>query len=279
MRVVERGYVLVEGTKLYYESAGEGEAVVLMHGAFMTAGVWDATFETLSKQYRVVRYDWRGMGKSDLGITPYRSYDDLRSLLDALEIDRAHVVGLSAGGYVAVEFALAYPERVATLSLVAAGLFGLPESEPLQRDNALFYEAAQAGDMPAMLQAWTQMWLDGPMQPSDRVDEAVRRKFQELSRQSLSRFAEFEMPQMLVPAPIGRLGEIAVPTLVVAGEFDYPDAHAAAGRFMQDIPGARQEQLSDCAHIPPMDCPERFNELLGTFLGRATATALPSDPN
>ncbi|TNJ60024.1 alpha/beta hydrolase [Paenibacillus hemerocallicola] len=266
MFVIEKGYAVAEGTKLYYETAGAGETVLLIHGAFMTSAIWDSTFAALSDRYRVVRYDWRGMGKSGMGDTPYRAYDDVRGLLDALEIDKAHVVGLSAGGYIAVELSLAYPQRVRSLSLVGAGLFGLPESERLQADNARFYGAASSGDIEGMLREWTQMWLYGPDQPKSRVKPSVIARFEQLSLESLSRSESFEMPLTLVPAPIGRLAEIVAPTLVAWGSLDYQDTKEAANMFSGTIPGARTAELNGSAHIPPMDDPQRFNEALGGFL-------------
>ncbi|PYI56329.1 alpha/beta fold hydrolase [Paenibacillus flagellatus] len=266
MAMVEKGFVQVEGTKLYYETAGEGEPVLLVHGAFMTAAIWDSTVAALSDRYRTIRFDMRGMGRSKLGTTPYRSHEDMGRLLDALGAEAVHIVGLSAGGQLAAEFALAYPSRVKSLTLVAAGMFGIPETERKQADDAAFYEAAGRGDMEAALRLWTLRWLCGPGQPEERVDASVREAFAELSRAGLSGFATFEMPQLLDPPALGRLGDIAVPALVVVGDLDYDDALHAADTIAAAIPDCRMNVLKGCAHIPPMDRPEKFNGLLADFL-------------
>ena len=114
----------VNGTKLYYEFAGSGQAVVLVHGFTLDTRMWDDQFSILSQNYRVIRYDQRGHGQSD-GIRGNAAlYEDLQSLLDFLEIQRAHVVGLSLGGTVAADFAVLYPQRVRSLTLMDALVSG-----------------------------------------------------------------------------------------------------------------------------------------------------------
>jgi pimeloyl-ACP methyl ester carboxylesterase len=102
------GYAEVNGTRLYYETAGAGHPLVLIHGYTLDSRMWDDQFETLSKKYRVLRYDLRGFGKSAYP-SPDKSYchtEDLRALLDYLKISKAYVMGLSMGGGIAVEFTL-----------------------------------------------------------------------------------------------------------------------------------------------------------------------------
>jgi len=115
--IVEKGFAQVNGTKLYYEIAGTGEPLVLLHGNFGDRRHWDFQFYSLSKNYKVIRYDVRGYGKSALPKSDeqYNDYNDLKALLDFLEIEKAHICGLSMGSGIAVDFTIAYPEMSKSL--------------------------------------------------------------------------------------------------------------------------------------------------------------------
>ena len=114
----------VSAAGLSFEASGAGDPVVLIHGFSLDRHMWDRQVKTLESRYRVVRYDLRGHGDSAAIEGPYTGYEDLSSVLDALAIDRATLVGLSAGAELAINFALTHPDRVARLILVAPGLGG-----------------------------------------------------------------------------------------------------------------------------------------------------------
>ncbi len=127
---METGYAEVNGTRLYYEMAGEGEPIVMIHGLGWDTRSWDNQFAEFAKQYKVIRYDMRGFGKSDMPTDqPYAHADDLKALLDHLDVNAAHVIGHSFGGEIAINFALAYPEATRSLVLIEPdiqGAQGLP---------------------------------------------------------------------------------------------------------------------------------------------------------
>ena len=120
----------VNQTQLHYEVTGTGDPVVLIHGLGSDLRVWDAQFPVIAQRYRVLRYDTRGHGKSALpGSEPYAYADDLKALLDYCGMSRAHVVGQSVGGEIAIDYALAYPERVQSLVLVDSTVGGFQWSD------------------------------------------------------------------------------------------------------------------------------------------------------
>src|SRR5678815_1925512 len=120
-KIIDSGYAEVNKTKLYYEIAGKGEPLVLIHGSFGDRRFWDLQFYDLSKKYKVLRYDLRGFGRSALPIENevYRDSDDLDALMDFLGIKKAHVCGLSFGSFVVIDFALSHPDKC--LSLIPVG--------------------------------------------------------------------------------------------------------------------------------------------------------------
>src|SRR5690242_8469772 len=108
----EVGFVEVNGTQLYYETQGCGHPLVLIHGGYMDRRMWDDQFHAFAKQYRVIRYDVRGFGKSELPGVPYADRQDLYALLKHLGVEKTYLLGLSLGGMIALDFTLDYPKMV-----------------------------------------------------------------------------------------------------------------------------------------------------------------------
>src|SRR5439155_1074430 len=142
---------------LFYEVSGTGEAVVLIHAFSVDRRMWDPQVAALENRFRVIRYDLRGHGKSASPSAPYANHDDLRSVLDALGVNRATLIGLSAGAEVATDFALAYPDRVARLIVASPGLSGYVPP-PLTWTQPVF-QAAGAGDA----EGAAKLWADTPI--------------------------------------------------------------------------------------------------------------------
>ena len=131
MNSEDRGTAKVNGTSLYYEMRGEGFPIVFVSGGgILDRRGWDNQFETFAKTHRVIRYDVRGIGKSARPAGSFSHSEDLYALLTFLNIKRAHVVGLSVGGAIAIDFAIEHPEIVDGLILAAPGLSSDAKSEP-----------------------------------------------------------------------------------------------------------------------------------------------------
>lgn len=118
------GRIELNGVSLYVQSVGEGPTVVLLHGMPLDHRMWDETVRVLHRRYRVIRYDLRGAGRSGDGEGRFEHHDDLRALLEALEVDRASIVGISVGGKIAIDYALRYPDTVRSLVLINPGVSG-----------------------------------------------------------------------------------------------------------------------------------------------------------
>ncbi|MDC0762105.1 alpha/beta hydrolase [Brevibacillus sp. AG] len=222
-QAVQTGFLEANGARIYYEVAGEGEPLLLIHGFNLNTRLWDAQLQAFAQTYKVVRFDIRGFGKTLATDVPFTLYDDVKAVLLGLGIEKAHVAGLSFGGMVAQEFALAYPQMVSSLILVASGLFGHPRSEQRLHDVERFNQVCQRGTTEEALEMTTQMWFDGPGQPVNEQTVEARNRFKEINRHAFS-LPEFGVGlETLSPSPIERLEEIKAPTLVIAGARDYPD--------------------------------------------------------
>src|SRR5690242_18617682 len=139
---ISRGFAAVNGSRLYYESAGTGPPLVLLHGFTLDTRMWDDQFEAFARQYRVIRYDLRGFGRSAVPTESYSHAEDLHALLGHLETEAAYVAGLSMGGAVALDYALAYPQAVRGLILIDAVVGGFRWSpEASARTDLIWQEA------------------------------------------------------------------------------------------------------------------------------------------
>lgn len=266
----QTGIAEVNGAKLYYEVAGDGHPLVLVHAGIADSRMWDDQFSLFTQRYRVIRYDLRGFGKSEVPPGPYALWDDLHGLLDFLGIQKAYLIGCSMGGGLAIDFTLEHPDMVDALIPVCAGLSGF---EPSDTDSELAYweqlEAAdKAGDSARVNEMEVHLWVDGLGRTPEQVNPTIRERVWEMNGLALAREAEANLaqPQRLDPPAVGRLSEIHVPTLVIIGDQDLSATRQTADKLASDIPGARKVVIHDTAHVPNMEKSDEFNRLVLDFL-------------
>jgi 3-oxoadipate enol-lactonase len=271
----QTGFLIVEGgDSLYYEAVGSGSVVVLLHDGTFHSIVWDHQVPALSQQYKVIRYDRRGYGRSNRPDASYSNARDLSAVLDHLGVEKAVLVGSSAGGQLAAEYALTNRERVAGLVLIGALVSGLPHAQEF------------------VDQAWSRV---DPLLNSDRTAvldpiplsvqaEVVRRYAEDPYFISIGNSAAKIWVQLTLSAhfenvlnptrwikwldpPLrDRLSEIRVPTLILVGEEDHPELHAHAGAFQLGLTGARRVLIANAAHLPQVERPSEVNKLILEFL-------------
>jgi 3-oxoadipate enol-lactonase len=258
---IQTGFADVNGTRLYYEVAGSGHPLVLIHGFSLDTRMWDAQFEVFAERYKVVRYDIRGYGKSAApGTEGYYHAEDLKELLEHLSIERAHIVGLSLGGAIAIEFAVAYPAMTSALVVVDSVLWGHDWSkESRERDGAVW----SAGSV----EAARRLWLGHPLFTSALANPSSAAQLTQIVNDYSGWHWENNDPGLL-PDPLAaqRLHEIDAPTLIIIGEFDLPDFHAIVRTLQQQIPNASSVTLSGVGHMSNMEDPEGFNSAVLSFL-------------
>ena len=254
----------VNGARLWYELAGDGPPLALLHAGIADARMWDAQVEHFARRFRVLRYDARGYGRSDFPAGPFARHDDLHGLLRHLGIERVALVGCSMGGATAIDFALTHPEMVTALVLVAPGLGGYQWSEAMQAFDAEEEAALERGDLEAAIEMNVCFWVDGPRRTPEQVDPAVRESVRAMMRDAST--STDGRPVRLDPPAIDRLDEIAASTLVIAGEEDVADMAAVADALVAGIAGARRVTLPGAAHLPNMERPEAFNRAVMDFL-------------
>lgn len=261
------GYLELEDGKLYYEEAGQGEALILSHAGFVDSGMWDAQWEAFTQYYRVIRFDMRGFGKSSIGQTPISRRQDLLNVMNQLNIERATLLGCSLSGEVILDFALEHPERTAALIVVSAVPSGFEMQGEPPRYLMEMMQAAQASDLEQASELQLRIWVDGMYREPNQVNPHVRKQAKAMNALALQGGGWMnEEVQPLDPPAVKRLDEIQVPTLVIAGALDHPETLRGAAVMAAEIEGAKQMILPDTAHMLNMEQPEAFNEVVLDFV-------------
>lgn len=249
---------------LNYESEGAGDALVFINGITMDTNGWGYQAPFFSKFYKVIRYDCRGQGLSDKPDEPYSQRmhaDDLKNLLDALGVDKIHLVGLSNGGMIAQHFALNFPDNLRSLVLV---------------DTCCYVDRL----LELMIDTWIKATEIGGNEfrfdmslPVIFSENFIKNNEENLLRMKENNLAVNSPKAIvnLVKATAGhdlcdRVSEIKCPTLIIVGEEDIliPQKHSRI--LHEKIQGSKLITIKDCGHVPSIEKPGEFNEIVYGFL-------------
>jgi pimeloyl-ACP methyl ester carboxylesterase len=258
-------YTTVEGTRLYWEDGGEGEPLLLIQGLGFSSAMWFRVLPALEARYRVIRYDARGIGRSDVPEGPYtieRAAADAVAILDAAGVDQAHVFGCSLGGIVAQEVALSHTGRVRSLMLFCthaageAAVWPAPEvMQMLAERTSLAPEDAIRASIPVAYAATTDPAL---------IEEDIKVRLE--IRTSNEGYTNQLTGGIGYPGTAPRLANIKVPTLVFTGDADKLVPPANTDILADGIPGAKKVILRGGGHVIFTDQPAAFTATMIEFL-------------
>jgi 3-oxoadipate enol-lactonase len=261
--LVDSGYLTVDGGNLYYEMAGKGPNIVLLHDGMVHHEIWDEQFQVLAKNYHVVRYDRRAYGKSSDPVAPYSHIDDMNQVFIQLKIDRAIVFGMSSGGGLAIDFTLKYPEKVRGLVLVGAVVGGLGYSSHMGTRGGHMIPASERSDIQKLVK---YLIMDDPYEIY-KENIPVKERVMAMVKP----YTQTDRGAGILAKPADRLAlkylsEIKVSTLILAGEYDIPDVHAHAGAINAGINGSARLIIPGAGHLIPIEQPALFNAAVFDFL-------------
>lgn len=261
----------VDNAKIFYETAGQGAPVIFIHAGVADSRQWNNEFHSFSESHNVIRYDMRGFGKSDPADGEFSHLADLIRLLEHLNIQEPLIlVGCSMGGGTALDYALKEPSKVRALVLVDSAPSGLQIDLPTPPKFKLVEEAEKSGNLALVSEIETQIWFDGD-RPVDSVDQEMRQLAYEMNLIALQNDEKglgTRLPNSEAPA-IERLAELQIPVLAIVGENDIAYMHAAVEVMNTKIADYRHVTIEDAAHLPNMDQPEKFEQILKNFIQSA----------
>jgi pimeloyl-ACP methyl ester carboxylesterase len=274
-------HATVNGVKLHYEETGTGAPLVFVHEFAGDTQSWHLQTRFFARRYRVIAYNARGYPPSDVPQDPaaysqQQAADDIRGLLDALALARAHVCGLSMGGYATLHFGLCYPERALSLTVAGCGYGSGGDRADFRRDVEHVVGQFRAGGMEAVAGFYTK----GPTRVQFMTKDPIGwREFYDQFRGSSAEGHALTMQGVQLTRPsvfdLGpRLEKLEVPTLIMTGDEDDPCLEP--GIFMKrKIPTAGLVVIANSGHTINLEEPDLFNRALLDFLTAVEAGRWP----
>jgi len=244
---------------------GSGHPLVLVHGGLVDSRMWDEQFEVFSQQYKVVRYDLRGFGRSQIPKEPFSPIEDLNGLMAFLKLDKVHLVGLSFGGSLVIEFTLAHPAMVDCLILASSDVRGYPPTPP-DEITLKIIDAVRQRDQPETV---VELMLNHPVFATAKNNPVAQQRIRMMLMDNYETWtsgSSTNLSQWPSAPAIKRLSEIQNPTLILIGNRDTPDILAIADILEAGIVGAKKRVLSGAGHHMNMEKPDEFNRLVLDFL-------------
>jgi len=259
------GFIESDSERIYFECWGDtGDAVILSHGLGGSHAVWYQQVAFLSQHYRVITWDQRGFGRSSQAtgtIGPKPGVDDMVRVLDSLDVDKAHVIGQSMGGWVCLGFAIDHPDRVISLTLAdtTAGIFTEQIRQTLADYGQAIAQSPPLDELPMGRHPAIGFQL---------LDEDIAHSFLYTQLGSLT---EPPSPMEIIPLLMTtdhteRAAEVSCPTLFVVGEHDpifSPQLIESAARFIDTSAVA---VVQDTGHSPYFERPATWNDIVAGFL-------------
>jgi 3-oxoadipate enol-lactonase len=247
-----------DNADIYYEEAGSGDAILFAHGAGGNAAIWFEQVAAFADRYRCITFDHRVFARSPADpetISTPQFCADALAVLDALAIDRAHLVGQSMGGFTCLRLLLDHPDRVASLTLSCTS-GGLPNSNPSPAMRGLTSSSGQATS-----------GVIGTMSEKTAQDQ-VRLQLYEAINSFNTQFS-WEHLRGLRGPDLAELAAIVCPVLFISGAEDPLFPTDLLASYVPHFPNARLEVVSDAGHSPYFEQPQAFNSLLQTFIESA----------
>lgn len=274
----------VGSVDLYYEEHGTGDPLLLIMGLAADSQAWMFQIPDFAKQYRVIAFDNRGVGRSSKPAGPYTIHemaDDTLGLLDALKIDKAHVVGVSMGGMIAQELVLRNPERVR--ALVLACTYPEPDAD-IERARTFTVEqfggsVDASGGIHVDLKALNPMMFLQQLLPNVFNQSFIEKELPKLM-QVFSGALQYGFSMEAILGQVGavmthkatdRLHAIKSPTLVITGDADRLVPPASSDILAREIPNAKLVKIAGGSHGFNFETPQLFNDAVLDFLKSANA--------
>lgn len=269
--IVKQGRIEVDNGSLYYEEAGTGEPVIFVHGHSLDHRMWDEQFPLFAGKYRAIRYDLRGYGISSSQTEDFQfmHVEDLKTLMDSLHIKKAHIVGLSLGGFIGADMLGCFPERMLSAFLASGNIRkSKGSSEPMTREEAAKREEEIAALKEKGVDVMKKEWFEGLMKSGGSQRERMRQPLWQMiddwdAWQPLHK--EVRVIAGLDALAKLKLNHPAVPAIIVEGRSEN-NRFSEHPEILNYLPNGKMKIIDDCGHMMNMECPEEFNAVLEEFL-------------
>lgn len=258
-------YLTINNSKIYYEIFGQGEPIILIHPGVTDSRVWDFQIEELSQEFKVIRFDQRGFGKSSMPTENYNAVKDILTLMDSCKISKANIVGICLGALQAIDLAIEYPDRVKTLIISGTGLPDWPLSKDVLDKHINFTQYVMENGPDSAVQRmltdpfWSQSIPENKYQEGKKLFEKI------LWENKMSFTVNWQLREL----PMGladRFGEIDCPVLMFRPEKEIPFIIPIADTIAAKVPNIKVIEVSGASHLLNMEKPEEFSGEIIDFI-------------
>jgi len=264
------GIAAVNGVHISYETQGVGPALVLLNDGILDRRMWDDQVKAFAAHYQVIRYDFRGWGRSTPPREPFSLVDDLYRLLAFLHIEKAVLLGSLVGGGVAIDFAVEHPEMVDRIVVVAPMMNGFRYSESTALWAQSWHAIAQSGDAPRLI----ELYMNNPTLGRRLKDNAAARKRLETMLSDNFPIYGVDFGSLLLgfePPALSVLPTIRTPMLIVTGDTVNPDLRVIMETLQRGIRDARRMVIPHAGYLANIEKPEEFNRIVLDWLNKRPA--------
>jgi pimeloyl-ACP methyl ester carboxylesterase len=271
---IKKGMVNIEGASLYYEIAGEGEPIILLHGHSLDCRMWDLQFMEFATKYKVIRYDLRGYGKSSTPEEgkPFLHVDDLMHLMQALKIEKAHIVGLSLGSYVATEFLLKYSQMALSVCAVSGTFYNRLGPETPYTEEEIIKRKTDIDKLKQLgIEQYKREWHNRLVNSGGSNRESMRIPLWTMINEWSAWQPLHIEPRLLLGRSVPdslKIKKLSVPYLILQGEIEAKGKNTQTlTKIMLDAyPKAQYVIIPDAGHMVNMEKPSEFNMAILDFV-------------
>jgi pimeloyl-ACP methyl ester carboxylesterase len=263
------GFLEVKKNLIHYKVAGNGEAILLIHGGYLNLEMWDNQVEDfVARGYQVIRFSDLGHGQTQTFNEECYGHEIIDALLNHLSVQKAHIIGLSWGSMLGVDYSLNKPNKVDKLVLVSPGLNGwdyfqdsVAEQNYLKRRVAI-----ENNDIRKAVDLFYKNWVVGPRRSEIELDEVFKEKAKKMIEHTMTNHWSAEWSKLDSVKAIHRLTEINTPTLIINGDQDASDILSISEIYDKDIPQSKIITFKNSAHSISLEKPLLFNKTVIQFL-------------
>lgn len=259
-------YLDVNDGQLFYTVTGEGDPLLMIHGNFNDHQIWNDQVDSLSSCYKLIRYDLRGYGLSSTPLSSFSPVEDLKALVDSLELHRLTLVGSSSGGGIAADFALSYPHLVRKLILVSPSINGNPLPRSMMWQGMRNFLNVRLKGREKAIEGFIRNPFWQYYFPDSEREEARSQVIRNVRNpRNFCRFSP-KLSTAVTPDAFNRLHEIAIPTLLIVSDRDHFANRTTADTLLRKIERSSKIVMPGCGHLPFVEEPHGFNQYVLDFL-------------
>jgi pimeloyl-ACP methyl ester carboxylesterase len=259
-------FIDINGRKIFIKSSGNGEPIVFLHGSLLTSEMWNSQINYFSKKYKVITFDFCGHGKSDLPKGIYSDYEDLKTILDKNNINKAIIVGCSYGGSVALDFILRYPEYVKIFVLITPAINGYKYPLKLTFESIKNFSNVRKFKIEKAVEMFINNKYWNYFVPKEN---SFKEEFKNIFIGNRNFYNDkYTKKQIVKPVAIKRLSEIHNNVLLIGSENDSKFNREVVKILSKNIKEIKIYEIKNCGHLPNIEKADEINNIIEEYINK-----------